>query len=149
MRFAWQHDAERQPDGTLTLFDNESVPKIGDRSRAIRLDLDEHRHTATLVKALTHPDRVLADAEGNHQVLPGGGSFVGWGLPGRSSEFAPEGSLLLDLQPPPKVDSSAPTASAGGDGRTARRRSPPGVVTAASWPSPAGTARPTSSAGNY
>jgi hypothetical protein len=105
VRFAWQHDAERQPDGTLTLFDNESVPKIGDRSRAIRLDLDEHRHTATLVKALTHPDRVLADAEGNHQVLPGGGSFVGWGLPGRVSEFGPDGRLLLDLQLPPKVDS--------------------------------------------
>jgi hypothetical protein len=104
VRFAWQHDAERQPDGTLTLFDNESVPEIGDRSRAIRLELDERHDRATLIRAFTHPDGVLADAEGNHQALPGGGSFVGWGLPGRISEFSAAGRLLLDLRLPPKVE---------------------------------------------
>src|SRR5919204_2109994 len=39
-RFAWQHDARRQPDGTITLFDDEAAPPLGKRSRAIRLRLD-------------------------------------------------------------------------------------------------------------
>ena len=27
-RFAWQHDARRRPDGTITLFDNGAEPKV-------------------------------------------------------------------------------------------------------------------------
>src|ERR671933_961242 len=36
-RFAWQHDARRLADGTISLFDNEAAPKIGPQSRGLVL----------------------------------------------------------------------------------------------------------------
>ncbi len=36
--FAWQHDARRQPDGTLTLFDNGAAPAVEKLSRGLILD---------------------------------------------------------------------------------------------------------------
>ena len=36
--FAWQHDARRQPDGTLTVFDNGATPAVEKRSRGLILD---------------------------------------------------------------------------------------------------------------
>jgi hypothetical protein len=103
-RFAWQHDIRRQPDGTLTLFDNESAPPVGKESRNLRLRVNESRRRATLVRAVTHPRHVLADAEGNSEWLPDGGLMVGWGLGRRVSEFAPDGTLRLDLRLPGDAD---------------------------------------------
>jgi hypothetical protein len=103
-RFAWQHDIRRQPDGALTLFDNEAAPPVGKESRNLRFRVNERRRTLRLVKAVTHPKRVLAAAEGNSQWLPDGGIMVGWGLGRRVSEFAPDGSLRLDLRLPGDVD---------------------------------------------
>ena len=40
-RFAWQHDARRRPDGTITLFDNAAqAPTKGVQSKALRLRVD-------------------------------------------------------------------------------------------------------------
>jgi hypothetical protein len=39
--FAYQHDARRQPDGTITVFDNSGAPQVGPYSRAITLAVDE------------------------------------------------------------------------------------------------------------
>jgi hypothetical protein len=103
--FAWQHDAEEQPDGTITLFDNEATPKVRSASRLLRFRLDERRRRAELVQAYEHPQKVLAIAEGNQQVLPGGGIFVGWGFTGRVSELAPDGTLRFDLAMPKGVES--------------------------------------------
>ena len=36
-RFSWQHDAQRQPDGTITLFDNHGSYDTGGASRGLRL----------------------------------------------------------------------------------------------------------------
>jgi hypothetical protein len=104
-RFAWQHDARRQPDGTITLFDNESTPKVSDRSRLLTLRVDEPARTASVAAALTHPAGVLADAEGNAQHLAGGNVFAGWGLGRRASEQDASGKLLFDLQLPEGYDS--------------------------------------------
>ena len=84
-RFAFQHDARRLPDGTITIFDNGSlvfengIPKAVEESRGIVLELDERKMKATLVREYTHPDKQYADAAGNMQVLPNGNVFVGWG----------------------------------------------------------------------
>jgi Arylsulfotransferase (ASST) len=89
--FAWQHDARRQPDGTITLFDN------GEHlSRAVALDVDEVHHRVTLRRAYRHPANLHADSQGNVQVLPGGNVLVGWGAQPYISEFAPSGELLFD-----------------------------------------------------
>jgi hypothetical protein len=102
--FEKQHDFLRQPDGTFTLFDN-SAPGVRKGSRAVTLRLDERRRTATLVRALVHPARVLGATQGNVQPLPGGATFVGWGSQGRASEFAADGRLVFDLELPRGFDS--------------------------------------------
>jgi hypothetical protein len=91
--FALQHDARRQPDGTLTIFDDGQAPGV---SRAIVLRLDETAMTATLVRELRQPQELLATSQGNMQVLPDGHVFVGWGSLPQFSEFDANGRLLYD-----------------------------------------------------
>lgn len=64
--FSWQHDARRQTDGTLTIFDDSTSPG---HSRAIIVQLDEEAKTATLVRAFEHPTPLFARSQGNLQVL--------------------------------------------------------------------------------
>jgi hypothetical protein len=96
-RFAWQHDARRQPDGTITLFDNEADPKMRDRSRVLVLRLDEQTKNATLVRSYTHPKKLLSGSQGNAQFLPNGHIVVGWGQNPYVSELDRSGRVLLDL----------------------------------------------------
>ena len=93
--FAWQHDARRQPDGTLTIFDNGATPAVERLSRGLILDVDEQAMTATLLRQYTHP-KVLAGSQGSVQLLPNGNVFVGWGEVPRVSEFHHSGRLLFD-----------------------------------------------------
>lgn len=98
-RFRWQHDAQMQPDGTITIFDNGGNGKDPDAepvSRALRLRLDTRSMRATLVHAYANPDGLLAPSQGNVQVLPDGHVFVGWGRVGTVTEFGPGGKVLLD-----------------------------------------------------
>ena len=91
--FAWQHDARRQLDGTITVFDN------GDKvSRAIVLDVDESHRRAALQRAYTHPGNLFSDSQGSVQILPNGNIFVGWGAQPYVSEFAAAGKLVFDAK---------------------------------------------------
>ena len=103
--FAWQHDAELHPDGTLTLFDNESMPKVGDHSRALVLRPDFKTHVVRLVHAYAHPDKLLAPHQGNFQLLPNGDAFVGWGGIPYFTEFNREGKVVFDAHFPQNEDS--------------------------------------------
>jgi hypothetical protein len=106
--FAFQHDARRLPDGTISIFDNGSLifkngtPKALEESRAIVLELDEERMRATLVREYTHPEKQQADAAGNMQVLANGDVLVGWGRGLAISEFSKDGKLLFDLRVSPE-----------------------------------------------
>jgi hypothetical protein len=112
-RFAWQHDVRPQPDGTITMFDNESTPKEADASRLLTLKVDEAAKTATVVKALTHPDGdLLVDAEGDYQPLPNGDAFAGWGITGRASELTATGAVKFDLTLPSGYDTYRAFATA-------------------------------------
>ena len=42
-RTAWQHDARELPDGTISLFDNGSSPKVHPQSRGIVISLNPQR----------------------------------------------------------------------------------------------------------
>jgi len=95
--FAWQHDARRQRDGTLSVFDNEGPPD-GAESRAIILDVDENARKATLRNAYVHPAPLLSTSQGSVQILPNGNVFVGWGAEPYVSESSPDGELLFDAQ---------------------------------------------------
>jgi hypothetical protein len=93
-----QHDARRQEDGTITIFDNGAPPKLHDQSRGIVVELDEDAMRATLVREYTHPEKPLATSQGNMQVLSNGNVFIGWGTAPHSSEYGRDGELLCDLQ---------------------------------------------------
>jgi hypothetical protein len=102
-RFAYQHDARRQPDGTITLFDNGADPKINPESRGIALKLDMRNATrghsepsATLARQWTHPKKVLAGSQGNMQTLPNGDRFIGWGAQPNLTEFSSSGRVLFE-----------------------------------------------------
>jgi hypothetical protein len=103
--FAWQHDAELRPDGTLTVFDNEAQPPVGDRSRALVMRVNEKKNTVTLVHAYTHPDKVLAPHQGNFQLLGDGHAFVGWGGIPRFTEFNHAGKVVYDAHFSSNMDS--------------------------------------------
>ena len=100
--FSWQHDARRQADGTLTIFDDGASPG---HSRGIVLRLDEQAKTATLVRAFEHPAPLLARSQGNMQVLPGGNVLIGWGDAGYVSEFSANGKIVFDATYPAAVQS--------------------------------------------
>jgi hypothetical protein len=93
--FAWQHDVRRQPDGTLTIFDNGATPAVEKRSRGLILELDERAMTATLLRQYTHP-KILSGSQGSMQLLANGNVFVGWGEAPHVSEFDYSGRMLFD-----------------------------------------------------
>jgi hypothetical protein len=95
-RFAWQHDAERAPNGTIRIFDNEAAPKVRFRSRVLWLRLDETAKTARIERAVGHPLNLLSGTQGNAQALPNGNTMVGWGSQGYFSEFDARGRYLFD-----------------------------------------------------
>jgi len=143
--FAYQHDARRQPDGTITIFDNgttvfdNGLPRAVEESRCIVLELDEDELVATLAREYTHPDKQFADAGGNMQMLPNGNVFAGWGRALAFSEFSSDGELLFDASLPPKSNSYRafrfPWSGHPGDepAASAERTSEDEVTVYASW----------------
>ena len=97
-RFAWQHDAQRAPDGTIRIFDNEAAPKVRSRSRVLWLALDEANRTARVARSAEHPAGLLAGTQGNAQALPNGNTFVGWGSQGYFTEYGAGGRVLFDAR---------------------------------------------------
>jgi hypothetical protein len=101
-RFYWQHDAEWQPGGLISVFDNGSDPPKEKQSRGLLLDPNAASHSVTLVKQFTNPTKtLLAESQGNTLNLDPGESTVGnWlmgygGLP-NFTEYDPSGHVLLD-----------------------------------------------------
>ena len=98
-QFAYQHDARRQPDGTITLFDNYGPKDEEDRSRAMVLEVDEGAMEASLAREYYAPEIMpIADTQGNAQALPGGNVFVGWGSEPFFSEYSEGGELLFNAR---------------------------------------------------
>jgi hypothetical protein len=103
---AWQHDARLQPNGTVTMFDDGSNPRIHYQSRGVRLALDATHHTARLAAVYPHPGGpLLADSQGNMQTLPDGNLVIGWGSIPSVTELTPGGALLFDAHMPPGYSS--------------------------------------------
>jgi hypothetical protein len=101
-RFYWQHDAEWQPGGLISMFDNGSDPPKEKQSRGLLLAPDTSNHTVSLVKQFTNPTKtLLAESQGNTLNLSSAESTSGnWlmgygGLP-NFTEYAPSGQVLLD-----------------------------------------------------
>ena len=108
-----QHDARRNPDGTITIFDNRDVVRA-EQSRGIVVEVDEDRMSASLVREYTHPDKLLSDTQGNVQVLPNGNVLVGWVA--RRTSLSSTIMASCSSTPPtrPKASPTGPSASRGG-----------------------------------
>jgi Arylsulfotransferase (ASST) len=100
----YQHDARRQSDGTITIFDN-GAWKVDDESRGLALKLDMEKMTATVVRQYSHPEGWLSATQGNVQVLANTNVFIGWGSNPHFSEFSSDGKLLFDASFPTEVES--------------------------------------------
>ncbi len=96
VRFAWQHDARRLADGTISIFDNGAAPPVEKFTRVLVLRLDQRSKRATLVRSYSHPKRLLSPFEGNAQFLPNGHVFVGWGAWPYVSELDRNGRVVFD-----------------------------------------------------
>jgi hypothetical protein len=99
-RTAWQHDARELPDGTISLFDNGSSPRVHPQSRAIVLRLDPATGAVSLLTQLTHTPGLTVESEGNVQELGNGDWFLGWGQEPFFSELSPQGATLFDAHLP-------------------------------------------------
>ena len=96
VRFGWQHDARRQPNGTLTLFDNSAAPRLRKQSRGLILRLDERRKRAELIRSFVHTPPITSIDQANMQKLPNGNYFIGWGHEPYFTEFGPRGGIVFD-----------------------------------------------------
>src|SRR5918993_1176521 len=102
---AFQHDARRQRDGTISIFDNGAHPKVHDRSRGIVVVLDEQKMSAKLVREYTTPEKRISTSQGNMQLLPNSNVLIGWGSEPFVSGFSYEGELLFEARFPPECES--------------------------------------------
>ncbi len=147
VRPAWQHDARRQGDGTITFFDNGATPAVHPQSRAIDVRVDASAKAATLVREAVHPGKPLvAGSQGNVQALPGGDWMVGWGEVPYLSEFSSTGALLFDAHLPSTYESyrayrlawsgqpaHSPALAVVRSGGGAQGGAPKGATVYASW----------------
>ena len=98
VRFAWQHDARRERDRTIRIFDNGAAPRVHRESRVIFVHLNARTMRARLVRIVVHHPPLLAINQGNAQDLPRGHLLVGWGHTPYVTEYDARGRIVLDLR---------------------------------------------------
>jgi hypothetical protein len=97
VRFYWQHDAEFQPGGLISVFDNASDPPKQKESSGLLLRPDPAAHTVTLLRRFANPTKtLLASSQGNTLSLPGEDWLLGYGGLPNFTEFDGAGHVLLD-----------------------------------------------------
>jgi hypothetical protein len=146
--FCGQHDARRQPDGTLTLFDDGG---FGTRdgtgcgvhaARVPRFRMDIPHRRVRLVGMIgsgpSSPDGrgLYSSAVGSARVQPDGDTLVSWGTTGLVSEVERSGRVGFALQLQPwtyRAVRADWTGSPLGRPAVAARRSGRAVVVWASW----------------
>ena len=106
-QFCAQHDARRQADGTITLFDN-GGPVLGScpihRARVQQFRLYVRSRRARLVRTIasyrSSPDGrgLYAWAMGSVRAQRAGNLLINWGTTGNVTEVAPDGSVVFGLR---------------------------------------------------
>lgn len=96
-RTYFQHDAEWQEGGLISVFDNGATPVKEKQSRGVLLKPNYTDKTVALAKAFVNPTKTLsAAAQGNTQGLPGGNWLMGYGNLPNFTEYSSTGAVLLD-----------------------------------------------------
>lgn len=111
--FGGQHDARQNPDGTISIFNNNTL--LETPAAAVRYRVNEERGTAKLVSSISDPKAPWSFCCGSYNVLPSGDSLIGWGgvtkLPGNpfvtgstfngvTGAYDPDGDPLFRLKTP-------------------------------------------------
>jgi Arylsulfotransferase (ASST) len=102
---AYQHDIRWQPNGTITAFDDGASPQVHKQSRVIHEQIEWKTKEVKLISSDVHSPALVADSQGNDQLLSDGHSFVGWGQEPFFSEYGPGGQVLFNAQLPAPGDS--------------------------------------------
>jgi hypothetical protein len=96
-RTYFQHDAEFQEGGLISVFDNGATPVKEKQSRGVLLKPNYTHKTVALAKAFANPAKTLsAAAQGNTLGLPGGDWLMGYGNLPNFTEYSSSGAVLLD-----------------------------------------------------
>lgn len=94
--FSWQHDAQREDDGTIRIFDNAATPAYRENSRVLWLDLDKDDQSVSIADQLEAPETRLSDYMANASRLDNGNLLVGWGWEHFYTEYNPDGEVVYD-----------------------------------------------------
>jgi hypothetical protein len=98
---AWQHDARRNPDGTLSVFDDGAAGSaVTHKTRGLVLNIDEQAMTASLDHQFSPPVPLQSTSQGSVRLMSNGNWFVGWGDEPEYTEYAPDGAVLYDVHLP-------------------------------------------------
>jgi hypothetical protein len=93
---AFQHDAMTLPDGDISIFDNGGVPWTQPESRGMVVEVNESEKVERLVKQFPHEPALKAGSQGDVQMQPNGGWFIGWGQEPYFSEYNANGEMVYD-----------------------------------------------------
>jgi Arylsulfotransferase (ASST) len=95
--FYWQHDAEFQPGGRISLFDNGSEPPREKQSRGLLLSTPRVSNSVSLERQFVNPTRTLLSvSQGSMVRLAEGNWLLGYGRLPNFTEFDPAGRVLFD-----------------------------------------------------
>lgn len=105
--FEWQHHAVWLGNNTLTVFDNHANNVFythGKHSRAMIIQLDLEKMTASLLQDYIHPDEIVNVSQGSAQRLPKTENiFVGFGNSPNFVEFDADGTVLCSARYAPQI----------------------------------------------
>jgi hypothetical protein len=90
-----QHDVRLQPDGTITIHDNNT--NLPSPPRVVRYEINEATHTATLVEQLTDPEAPGSFCCGSARRSADGSWLMSWGGRSLVTEFNPAGERTFRL----------------------------------------------------
>jgi hypothetical protein len=103
--WCYQHDIRPLGANRYSLFDDGGsgpgcLPgESGHAARGLIIQVDPAQHPAgvSLVRAYTHAPPLLAGICGSMQLLGKGDALIGWGSAPEVTQYAPNGSTLMDL----------------------------------------------------
>ncbi len=93
-----QHDPRLLPDGTISIFDNNTG--LDRPPRVVRYQIDEKAKTARLVESFEDPTATASPCCGSARQLPSGGWLVSWGGLKFTGAYNSEGVNVFRLQYP-------------------------------------------------
>lgn len=102
--FSWQHDVQRDENGTLRILDNASVPALRDSSRVVYIELDDDEMTADLADEFLPPTPRLSDYMANAEAYDSGHVMAGWGYHPSFTQFNEDGEATIDVTHEPFIN---------------------------------------------